>query len=303
MIMQRREKYEYDGDALIVNAPAKVNIYLLIAGKRPDGFHEIDTLMTKIAWYDSLRFEKRKSGGVVLRCDGTYRAPEDESNLVLRAVRRIVSMLGIAEPDLQITLTKNLPAGAGLGGASSDCAATIQGLDKFLSLGMNEEQMFEVASELGSDIAFFLGGPTARCRGRGELVEPVKIDNSDCVFTLFLPCIHCSTPEVYKKYRHNAVLYKKNIADIESMLKHKPDFQQLVNKRLNMLEKACFKAYPSMKTFHDQCVKCNLKLNLSGSGSIFYAVKSGYIMESAYTNVIITFGDTCARVEACSNRW
>jgi len=203
---------------------------------------------------------------------------------------------------LQITLTKNLPAGAGLGGASSDCAATIQGLDKFLSLGMSEGQMFEVASELGSDIAFFLGGPTARCRGRGELVEPVQIDDSDCVFTLFLPRIHCSTPEVYKKYRHDANFYEKKSTDVERVLEQTPSFQQLVKMRLNMLEKPCFEAYPPMVAFYNLFVNSGLTLNLSGSGSIFYAVKSEYIMEKACINDIMA-QSYCTQVETYSNWW
>ncbi|WP_161488164.1 4-(cytidine 5'-diphospho)-2-C-methyl-D-erythritol kinase [Sedimentisphaera cyanobacteriorum] len=267
--MPHKEKYEYQGSCLVVNAPAKLNLFLLIAGKRSDGFHEIDTLMTKVSWYDSLRLEEGSSPGIELECRGRFWAPEDESNLVLKAGKLIFSELGLSEPNLKITLTKNIPAGTGLGSASSDCAAAIDGIDSFFSLNLSSEFKHSAACKLGSDIPFFLqASPAARCTGRGEKVQAVDLPLSDIVFQIFVPDFTCSTAKVYSKYKHSEKEYEEKLSEVNYALKQ-GYAEKICRLGINMLERACFKAFPEAEEFAEM-QNNGEKLALSGSGSAFY---------------------------------
>jgi len=133
MPTQRLDQYERAAAGLCVRAPAKINLSLLITGKRPDGYHGIETLMAKVNWYDQLHFEPAKHDGIELICTGPYWAPDGEDNLVYRACRLLYDRAG-KTPAVRVTLTKNIPAGTGLGSASSDAAAALLGLNRFAEL-------------------------------------------------------------------------------------------------------------------------------------------------------------------------
>ena len=152
------------GDRLVVRAPAKINLSLLVAGKRDDGYHDIETVMAKVDLYDELYFSPGEKGVIELVCEGEYPAPEGEENLVYQACSLLCERVGV-EPGFNIRLVKHIPAGAGLGGGSSDAAAALVGLNEFAGLGIGKDKLSEMAAELGSDVCFFLGGPLAFCRG------------------------------------------------------------------------------------------------------------------------------------------
>jgi 4-diphosphocytidyl-2-C-methyl-D-erythritol kinase len=156
--MTHPQQFEPLAEGLLVRAPAKVNLSLLIAGKRPDGFHEIETVMAKIDWYDELRIQPGRGNRIELVCDGPCWAPDGKDNLVYRAAEQILRVAGRSE-GVRLTLTKNVPAGSGLGGASSDAAATLTGLNRYFDLQLSPSQLVDVAAQLGSDIAFFLAVP------------------------------------------------------------------------------------------------------------------------------------------------
>ena len=194
-------QFENTSNGLIVRAPAKINLSLLITGKRPDGFHGIETVMAKINWYDELLFEATDKEGIELICTGSYWAPDGEDNLVYRACQMLYERAGIT-PRIRVTLTKNIPAGTGLGSASSDCAAALMGLNKFANLDQPDSVLSEICAVLGSDINFFLGGPLAFCTGRGEKIQPIdKIFDFSAI--LLLPNLSVSTKEVYGNYPTN----------------------------------------------------------------------------------------------------
>ncbi len=165
--MVDKEQFETLGDGLLVRAPAKINLSLLVAGKRPDGFHELETIMAKINWYDEILIEPGQKAGIELICNGPQWAPAGEENLVYRAAGILLKNRGFSD-DIKITLTKNIPAGSGLGSASSDAAATLIGLNQYLELQLPNRRLAKLAPKLGSDVAFFLGGPLAFCTGKGE---------------------------------------------------------------------------------------------------------------------------------------
>jgi 4-diphosphocytidyl-2-C-methyl-D-erythritol kinase len=176
-------------------APAKLNLFLEILGRRPDGYHEIESLMVAVDLYDTLRFVDDPSGAVTLRCDDPS-LPTGSENLVVRAAERLKSASGSTQ-GASIELLKAIPAQAGLAGGSSDAAATLQGLDLLWDLQTPPERLDEVAGGIGSDVAFFRHGPAAVCRGRGEKVETVSLSRP-LHFVLVCPPIGLSTAEVYR---------------------------------------------------------------------------------------------------------
>jgi 4-diphosphocytidyl-2-C-methyl-D-erythritol kinase len=164
-----------------VHAPAKLNLYLEVLGRRDDGFHELETLMTPIRIFDRLRWEPcdaSEPGGFGLAYDPSTpsdlsaQAPADQSNLVWMAFDRLGRLAGV-EPTGRVTLVKQIPVQAGMGGASSDAAAALTLANAAWGLNYPTERLANVAAELGSDVPFFFAGGPAVCRGRGERVEPV----------------------------------------------------------------------------------------------------------------------------------
>jgi len=151
-------------------APAKINLSLKILGRREDGFHEIDTLMTPISLGDELIIEPGDAG-ISFSCDDPS-LPSDEENLVVKAARRFFAEIK-SEPGVRIRLEKKIPHGAGLGGGSSDAATTLLGLNEMHGRPLSPSRLTSLAAELGSDVSFFLTKGPARCRGRGEILEPV----------------------------------------------------------------------------------------------------------------------------------
>ena len=155
-----QEQFESVGSSLLVRAPAKINLSLLIAGKRPDGFHEIETIMAKVTWYDEILIEPGEKVGIELICKGPQWAPAGQENLVYKAAKMLLDNTS-SSANVKITLTKNIPAGTGLGSASSDAAATLLGLNRYLKLNLNNKELSKFAAKLGSDAPFFLNGPLA----------------------------------------------------------------------------------------------------------------------------------------------
>ena len=262
------------GDGILVLAPAKINLSLLIAGKRPDGFHEIETVMAKIDWYDEVLIQPGRKTGIELICEGPQWAPAGEDNLVYRAAKSLMENCGLAA-DVGIKLKKNIPAGTGLGSASSDAAATLIGLDHYLKLGLDKKDIFKLAADLGSDVAFFLNGPLAFCTGKGEKIKILEeIFNFTAI--LILPDISISTEKVYANYKHNRQLYEKlNIRIKEFMDKNRIDL--LAKMCTNMLADSCFDLERSLAELKKTIESLGIgPCCLSGSGSaMFCIIESG----------------------------
>lgn len=181
---------------MVVEAPAKVNLWLRVLGKRADGFHELETLMVPVAGLaDRLEFVPGEA--YQLEC-ATPGVPLDETNLVSKAVRVFERATGRV-CRYRVTLHKEVPHGAGLGGGSSDAAATLRALDAMEGTRLGTAQLAELAAGLGSDVAFFLFGQACVCRGRGELVEPVSLDLPHRLL-LLKPEFAVATPDAYHRW-------------------------------------------------------------------------------------------------------
>jgi 4-diphosphocytidyl-2-C-methyl-D-erythritol kinase len=148
-------------------AHAKVNFFLRVLRRREDGFHEIETLMTQITLCDSLAIEPANK--FEFHCDEPGLASDD--NLVVCAARLFFSEAN-RQSNIRLTLRKKIPHGAGLGGGSSDAAATLRGLNRFFGAGLSSEKLTSLAAQLGSDVPFFLSETAAICTGRGEIMTP-----------------------------------------------------------------------------------------------------------------------------------
>ncbi len=201
--------------SLVVHTPAKLNVYLEVCDRRPDGFHTLETVMVSIGLYDSLLFRRIGTEDVRLTCRHA-RAPAEAQaatdiplfngtdNLVVRAAtllrQRTASRQGV-----EITLVKRIPIQAGLGGGSSDAAATLIALNQLWNLRLPSPVLHEMAAELGSDVNFFLDSPmAARCRGRGEQVQPFRLPRR-LHAVVVCPPSGLATADVFREWSRSAV--------------------------------------------------------------------------------------------------
>jgi 4-diphosphocytidyl-2-C-methyl-D-erythritol kinase len=152
-------------------APAKINLFLAIRGRRSDGYHELDMVNVQASLGDYLTFEDRTEPGIEITCDDPN-VPEGSENLVWRAAALLVGESPV--PGLSITLEKRIPVGAGLGGGSSDASATLKTVNDLRQCGQ-DNRLVEFAARIGSDVPYFVVGGLCRCRGRGEQVQPLLL--------------------------------------------------------------------------------------------------------------------------------
>lgn len=177
-----------------VRAPAKINLLLEVRGRRDDGFHEVETLMVPVTLFDVIHFRSTPSGPIHLTCNdsrgnggrfrGTGSVPDGDANIVVKALGLLRSRSGTSH-GAEITLHKQIPTAAGLGGGSSDAAAALAVARRAWRLAWSRHQLAALASELGSDVPFFLDGAAAICRGRGEQVQRIA-----CPMRLHLVVAH-----------------------------------------------------------------------------------------------------------------
>ena len=183
-------------------APAKINLYLHILGRRPDGFHELETLMAPISLGDTLDLDLIASGIEFTCSDPALSDARD--NLATKAARLFLEEFSLAT-GIRIHLEKGVPVGAGLGGGSSDAAATLRMLDIFYGTGLARENLMRMASELGSDVPVFVDGRPAWCRGRGEIVEPADF-TAQLPLLLLKPAFGVPTPWAYRRWKDSPEL-------------------------------------------------------------------------------------------------
>lgn len=179
---------------LTLKAPAKINLTLDVLAKRPDGFHEIEMVMTTVDLADRVTLTLLNSNQIIIDCPVAY-VPLDERNHAYQAAKVVKEKFGITQ-GVHIYIEKNIPIAAGLAGGSSDAAATIKGLNQLWNLNMSIEEMADLGSKVGSDVSFCVHGGTAVARGRGEKIQPIA-PPPPCWVILAKPPIGVSTAEVY----------------------------------------------------------------------------------------------------------
>ncbi|UCD53446.1 MAG: 4-(cytidine 5'-diphospho)-2-C-methyl-D-erythritol kinase [Phycisphaerales bacterium] len=300
--MTQAPQFESLETGLLVRAPAKLNLSLLIAGKRPDGFHELETVMAKVDWFDEILIQPGDRRGIELCCEGPHWAPAGQDNLVYCAAEAVFAACGRA-CDVRLTLTKHIPAGSGLGGASSDAAATLIGLNAFFDLKLPRTRLEEIAAGLGSDVAFFLGGPLAFCTGRGEKTAELP-GNFDFTAVLILPDINVSTSMVYANYTHDPRQYQLWSQRANAHLaKNRID---LVAKMCaNMLEASCYHVCKELGELKEVVEALGVgPVCLSGSGStLFFVVDDTDAERLGLLQDLIASKTGCRSIVVRNNRW
>ncbi|MBO4119389.1 4-(cytidine 5'-diphospho)-2-C-methyl-D-erythritol kinase [Cupriavidus gilardii] len=177
-------------------APAKLNLFLHVTGRRADGYHTLQTVFQLIDWSDTLHFARRDDGAV-LRATDVPGVPAD-SDLVVRAARALQAATG-TRYGVEIALDKVLPMGGGIGGGSSDAATTLLALNRLWGLGLSREQLMRIGLSLGADVPFFVFGQNAFAQGIGE--ELAAVDLPDSWFVVIHPRQHVPTAAIFSDER------------------------------------------------------------------------------------------------------
>ncbi|RME38992.1 MAG: 4-(cytidine 5'-diphospho)-2-C-methyl-D-erythritol kinase, partial [Planctomycetota bacterium] len=191
-------------------APAKINLTLAVLGKRPDGYHELRSMVIGVGLYDAVTLAPRAAGAPAVRCDVPELARED--NLAWRAVERLAGREGVDPSALSLRLDKRIPVGSGMGGGSSDAAAVLRLLNAVGRMGYDRRELAGIGAALGSDVPVFFHLPAARMSGRGERVEPVSMRWSGWVMLVHTG-IEVSTRAVYAAWDEHPVTTPRQVAE------------------------------------------------------------------------------------------
>jgi 4-diphosphocytidyl-2-C-methyl-D-erythritol kinase len=262
-------------------APAKLNLYLRVLGRRPDGYHEIETLFERIDLADELTFAPAKA--ISLTCsDAILSCGED--NLVIRAARLLQQARGTTA-GARIHLTKRIPIAAGLGGGSSDAAATLLGLNELWSLHLERPRLLALAAELGSDVPFFLcEAPFAIGRGRGERCEELPVD-ARLAHLLIIPKARLSTKDIYAAGDFNLTASKPSVTMVTHALSNGPALAGLATGLWNDLQPEAIRRCPSIAVILSELRNRGCRgVSLSGSGPAVF----GLCRDAAHAQQILS---------------
>lgn len=250
-----------------MKAPAKINIGLHILNKREDGYHNLHTLFYPICdLYDKLKFTLAEES--VFTCNNAS-IPNDENNLVVRA-KLLLEKYCNKKLKVKIELEKNIPSQAGLGGGSSDAAATLISLNEMFNLNLNYEQLNNLALSLGSDIPFFIKAKPAIGKSRGEILEYIDLEINEYI-VIVKPEISISTKEAFSNIypAMNEINYK------EIFEQNKIDYRKLREFATNDFEEFVFRKYPEIEKIKNEFYRNGaLYASMSGSGSTVFGIFS-----------------------------
>ena len=279
---------------LLVHTPAKLNLFLEILGKRDDGFHELETLMITVSLYDTLVFTEEESEEVTLHCHdtgfssprhvgagsalrqnategtaGCMDVPDGRDNLAMRAAELLRSKTGCRR-GIHIDLYKRIPVAAGLAGGSSDAAAALFALNRVWQLGLSRRELQEIASEIGSDVSFFLNPQSAAiCRGRGEIIEPLSLPDR-LHFVIAKPPSGLSTADVFRHYRTQDST--RGVGSLVDSL-GRGDLQAAGQRLWNSLQSPAEELNPDVRRLKADFSSQNyMGYLMSGSGTAFFGV-------------------------------
>jgi 4-diphosphocytidyl-2-C-methyl-D-erythritol kinase len=277
-------------------SPAKINLLLNILGKRPDGFHELETVMQPVALWDELTFE-RKPAGVRLSCSHPA-LPVDASNLVHRAATGFLTTAGINE-GVSIRLEKRVPLAAGLGGGSSNAAHALLGLNALFGEPLSGAELARLAAGLGSDVPFFLQDQPAVATGRGEIIQPQE--PFAALRGLFLLLIHpgfgVSTAWAYQHLGRypRALQGERGRAGRLVAALQAGDPSVAARDFYNSLEMPVFAKYPILELFQEFLRERGAVATLmSGSGSSTFALgRDRREAEQLRAGFLERFGESC----------
>lgn len=248
-------------------APAKINLYLEVIERRPDGYHNIESIMQTVGLYDRLIIDPRP-GALTMECS-TPGLPIDERNLAMRAAIALKTALG-TDKGAHIRLEKQVPMGAGLGGGSSDAAACLKGLLSVWGESLPYEQLVALGAKLGADVPFFLKGGAAVASGIGEVLEPL-VPVPQATLILVNPGFPVATPGVYRGL-HFPLTNVQKINKMKKLLQSGLPATEWGPCLFNRLEEVVLPQYPQIRRIKDELARLGAFSLMSGSGSTVFGI-------------------------------
>ncbi len=256
--------------ALGLRARAKINLHLEVLRRRPDGFHDIETVLQSLDFYDTLHLVPRPHG-VSLLCDAPG-IPGGDDNLCMRAARALLAAMELETPPrgVRIDLYKSIPVAAGFGGGSADAAATLVGLNRFWKLGLPVDRLAEIGAALGSDVPFCVRGGTALGRGRGERLLPLPQLPRTC-FLLVFPGIPILAEWAYTQL-NMGLTRRPHALSMDQLKSIVARYPEAARGFYNRLEDAVCPAYPQIAEISSRLLTSGAAVAMmSGSGSGLFA--------------------------------
>jgi len=288
-----------------LSSPAKLNLFLDVLAKRPDGYHDIETLFERVSLCDSLRLTEISSDEIVLASESRD-IPANEQNIAYQAAYLIKDSLGIRK-GVKIEIEKKIPVGAGLGGGSSNAASVLMGLNRLWGLRLSKQTLISYANRLGSDVAFFiLNRKFALGRGRGGDLEAVRVPRDTTLWhLLFVPPLKVMTRDVYglldlekrgqKKAKSLKLTKKSYDVNILLSLLQRGSISSLNQNIYNRLSETVIKSYSLVSELKTDLLKSGLRhVHMSGSGpTLFTIFKSKSEAERVRNTLAARLSDRC----------
>jgi 4-diphosphocytidyl-2-C-methyl-D-erythritol kinase len=263
IILDRTER------SILMKSPAKINLCLRVLDERPDGYHNVENLMQTIDFCDEVEVRLQASPGVSVEC-GSELVPVGDDNIAVRAAKRFLEKCEV-DAGVVIRIVKRIPLGGGLGGGSSNAGTVLLGLNELLGCVLERNVLLEIATDLGSDVPFFLYGGLALCRGKGDLVEPVE-SLPEYMVVLVNPGIVVSTERVYEIYKKKCLTLKRGSGNVLKCggVKRLDDLASILR---NDLEAAVEEVIPELRAIKRQFKASGCEhVMVTGSGSSLFGL-------------------------------
>jgi 4-diphosphocytidyl-2-C-methyl-D-erythritol kinase len=247
---------------MIVFPNAKINIGLHVVSKRPDGYHNLETVFYPVQFCDAIEMAESKEGKFTASGISVGSLPQD--NLIMKALHLLKKYFEL--PPVQFHLHKNIPFGAGLGGGSADAAFTLKMVNDFFSLHINNDELKHYAAQLGADCPFFIDNKPAFATGTGDELQTINLDLSEYKIVILKPAFSVSTLEAYKNIQPKQPDF--NLAELTQL-----PLEEWKNRVVNDFEKSVFPNYPQIKNLKEKLYKLGaVYASMSGSGSAVFGL-------------------------------
>ncbi|WP_445662508.1 4-(cytidine 5'-diphospho)-2-C-methyl-D-erythritol kinase [Cytobacillus sp. FSL K6-0265] len=253
---------------LLVKAPAKINLSLDVLGKREDGYHEVEMIMTTIDLADRLELTLLDKDEIKIVSHNRF-VPDDHRNLAYQAAHLLKHRFNVKQ-GVSIAIEKVIPVAAGLAGGSSDAAAALRGLNKLWQLGLTIDELAEIGAEIGSDVSFCVYGGTALATGRGELIQALPAPPT-CWVILAKPFIGVSTAEVYRRLNLQGIEHPQTLGMMKAI--ENQSYSEVCAHMSNVLESVTLKMHPEVNQIKEQMQRFGADAVLmSGSGPTVFGL-------------------------------
>ncbi|WP_195493467.1 4-(cytidine 5'-diphospho)-2-C-methyl-D-erythritol kinase [Enterococcus gallinarum] len=270
---------------IIEKAPAKINLGLDVLGKRADGYHELEMVMSSVDLADRLTMEELEEDKIIIETNKAF-LPIDKRNNVYQAASIVKKRYGINKGIL-IRITKNIPVAAGLGGGSTDCAAALRGMDRLWQLGLTMPELIDIGMEVGTDVPYCIYGTTAFISGKGEKVTPLR-PMPQCWVVLVKPRLSVSTGKIFQEVDLDQ-LHHPDIQELSDAILAE-DYQRMIAAMGNSLESITIPKHPVVQQIKERMMKYGADVALmTGSGPTVFALCQKYSRAQRVYNALKGF--------------